>query len=65
MNRLRDHYIVKDIQATKLNVIDKCLEAIENNKKLTDNLFRLIKYSYILLFIGLIVLAVWIGTNIL
>jgi len=64
LNRLRDYYIVKDKRITKLNVIDKCLEAIDNNKRLVDNLFRLIKCSYILLFLGLMVLAIWIGTNI-
>ncbi|MDV2988835.1 MAG: hypothetical protein ACRKGH_09170 [Dehalogenimonas sp.] len=64
LNRLRDYYIVKDIGITKLNIIDKCLEAIDNNKKLIDKLFRLIKYSYVLLFFGFTLLAVWIGINV-
>jgi hypothetical protein len=64
LERLRDYYIVKDAQVTKLNVIDKCLEAIEKNKKLMDRLFFLVKCSYFLLLIGFVLLAVWIGTNI-
>lgn len=64
LNRLRDYYIVKDIGITKLNIIDKCLEAVGNNKKLIDKLFRLIKCSYVFLLVGLALLAVWIGTNI-
>ncbi len=61
LNRLRDYYIVKDTENTKLNVIDKCLEAVDDNQKLIDKLFRLIKCTYILLLIGLASLAVWIG----
>jgi len=61
LDRLRDYYIVKDPEHSKLNVIDECLKAVEKNQKLLDKLFRLIKYSYILLLIGLVLLAVWIG----
>lgn len=64
LERLRDYYIVKDVKVTKLNVIDKCLEAIEKNKKLMDRLFSLVKCSYFLLLIGFVLLAVWIGMNI-
>jgi len=64
LNRLRDYYIVKDVGTTKLNVIDKCLEAVDSNKKLIDKLFRLIKGSYIVLLIGLILLAVWLGISV-
>lgn len=63
LNRLRDHYIVEDIGATKLSVIDKCLEAIDSNKKSIDKLFRLVKCSYVVLLIGLVLLAVWLGIN--
>lgn len=61
LNRLRDYYIVKNIENTKLNVVDKCLEAVDNNQKLISKLFCLIKCSYILLLIGLALLAIWIG----
>ena len=61
VERLREHYIVEDVETTQLNIIDKCLEAIENNEKLLKNLARLIKCSYFLLLIGLASLAVWIG----
>ncbi len=61
LNRLRDYYIVKKMESTKLNVIDKCLEGVDINQKLIDRLFYLIKCSYILLLIGLALLAVWIG----
>jgi hypothetical protein len=64
INRLRDYYIVKDQVITKISIIDKCLEAIDKNRNLIDKLFFLIKISLGLLFIGLILLAVWIGTNI-
>ena len=64
LNRLRDYYIVKDVGTTKLNVIDKCIEAVDNNKKLIDKLFCLIKCSYILLLIGLILLAAWLGISV-
>ena len=63
LNRLRDYYIVKDVGTTKLNVIDKCLEAVDSNRKLIDKLIRLIKCSYIILLIGLILLAVWLGIS--
>jgi hypothetical protein len=61
LNRLRDYYIVKDTEETKLNVIDKCLEAVDKNQKLIDMLFRLVKCSYILLLVGLVLLAAWIA----
>lgn len=61
LDRLRDYYIVKDAKVTKLNVIDKCLEGIDKNKKLIDKLFFLVKSSYILLLMGLVLLAVWMG----
>ncbi|MGD0794704.1 MAG: hypothetical protein ABR958_03810 [Dehalococcoidales bacterium] len=62
LDRLRDYYIVQDTEHSKLNVIDECLRAVDKNQKLLDKLFRLIKYSYILLLIGLALLAIWIGT---
>jgi hypothetical protein len=61
LDRLRDYYIVKDTKITKLNVIDKCLEGIDKNKKLLDKLFYLVKCSYFLLLIGFVLLAVWVG----
>lgn len=64
LTRLRDHYIVEDVGTTKLDIIDKCLEAIDNNKKLIDKLFRLTKCSYIILLLGLTLLAVWIGVSV-
>lgn len=64
LERLRDYYIATDMEYTKLNVIDKCLEAIDENQKLVDKLFRIIKYSYFLLLIGLVLLAVWVGMTI-
>lgn len=64
LNRLRDYYIVKDVGTTKLNVIDICLEAVDSNRKLLDKLFCLIKCSYILLLVGLVLLAVWLGTSV-
>ncbi len=65
VERLRSHYIVEDFENTQLNIIDKCLEAIENNEKLLKRLVRLIKCSYFLLLIGLALLAIWIGMIIL
>lgn len=61
LNRLREYYIVKDTENTKLNVIDKCLEAVDKNQKLIDNLFLVIKFSHFLLLLGLVLLAVWVG----
>lgn len=64
LNRLRDHYIVEHIGTTKLSVIDECLEAIDSNKKLIGRLVRLIRSSYVLLGIGLILLAVWLAITV-
>ena len=64
LNRLRDYYIVKDVGTTKLNVIDICLEAVDSNRKLIDKLFCLLKCSHILLLIGLVLLAVWLGISV-
>ena len=64
LERLRDYYIATGTEYTKLNVIDKCLEAIDENQKLVNKLFRIIKYSYFLLLIGLVLLAVWVGMTI-
>lgn len=61
VERLRWHYIVEDVETTQLNIIDKCLEAIGDNKKLLKSLTCLIKCSYFLLLIGLALLAVWMG----
>jgi len=61
LDRLRDYYIVIDVEDTKLNVIDKCIEAVNQNQKLLDKLFRIIKCSYFLLLVGLVLLAIWIG----
>ena len=61
LERLRDYYIAIDAEDTKLNVIDKCLEAIDENQSLLDKLFRIIKCSYFLLLVGLVLLAIWIG----
>jgi uncharacterized protein YacL len=61
VNRLRDYYIVKDAGETKLNVIDKCLEGVDINQKLIDKLFRLVKWSYFLLLMGLVLVAIWIA----
>ncbi len=63
VERLRSHYIVEDFENTQLNIIDKCLEAIENNEKLLKKLVRLIKCSYFLLLIGLALYAYRVNSH--
>lgn len=60
LTRLRDYYVVKDTETTKLNIVDECLKAVDSNQKLIDKLFSLVKCSYVFLLTGLVLLAVWI-----
>jgi len=62
--RLREYYIAMDLPETKLNIIDRCLSAVDENQKLLDKLFRIVKLSYLLLLLGLVMLAIWIGMTI-
>ena len=61
LERLRFHYIVEDAEETKLKIIDICMKDVEDNDKLLKRIVRFIKCSYVLLLVGLVLLAVWIG----
>lgn len=58
--RLRDYYIVKDDNYTKLHIIDAGLEAIEYNHSRLVWKIRVIKFSFVTLSIGVAILAVLI-----
>ena len=58
--RLRDYYIVKDSDYTKLHIIDISLKAIVNNHARLARKILFIKYSFVSLSIGAAILAVLI-----
>jgi hypothetical protein len=58
--RLRNYYINKNPDETKLNIIDCCIKSIKKNEVYINKIALLIQSSYILLFSGLILLCIWI-----
>ncbi len=56
---LRTGYLMEDAQTTKLKIIDTMIEkGIKKNDILLDKGFRLYKWSYRMLFTGLVVIAI-------
>jgi len=61
LERLRSHYITQPANETRLKIIDIVMEAIENNDKRIKARVCLWKSSYVILGIGLVFLAIWLG----
>jgi len=57
LDRLRSHYIVEDSEVTKLRIIDISLQAINDNDKMLNYQTWLVRCSYIILSLGLGLLA--------
>lgn len=65
VERLRDHYIVRSLEETKLRVIDVSLEAIEHNHgRIRSKIYVLIS-GYICLAAGVLVLAGYLTARVL
>jgi len=60
LNRLRDYYIFKDVKETKLNIIDKCMEGIDENQRQIDRLVCILRCAHTLLLVGLLLLVIWV-----
>ena len=61
LERLRSHYITQPAKETRLKIIDIVIEAIGNNDKRIKARVCLWKSSYVILGIGLVFLAIWLG----
>ncbi len=57
LDRLRFHYIVEDSEVTKLRIIDISLRDIDDNDKTLNWQIWLVRCSYIILSLGLVLLA--------
>jgi hypothetical protein len=60
LERLREHYISKDAEKTKIRIIDISIDAIQKNEGLIEKKVRLIKWSYVIFAMGLGILVVWV-----